>query len=55
MAKEIISVSQNKAGMWTLTVDGSFLGDSRSFGTRDEAVAYAKKITAQWANVEYKF
>jgi hypothetical protein len=52
---EIISVKQNAAGMWVITVDGTFLGDSRPQPTKDAAIAYAKKITAGWPNVEFKF
>jgi hypothetical protein len=52
---DIVSVAQNKSGLWTVTLNGTFLGDARSFPTREQAVEYAKKLTANWIDTECRF
>jgi hypothetical protein len=52
---EIVSVMQTKAGTWMVTVDGCFLGDSSPQPTKEAAVEYARKITANWKNVKLIF
>lgn len=52
---DVISVAQNEAGQWRMTVNGNWLGDTRSQATRDEAIEYAKKTVKGWANVVFDF
>jgi hypothetical protein len=55
MKTETVSVKKNSAGAWMMTIDGCWLGDSRPWNTREQAIAYAKKISANWENVRYDF
>jgi hypothetical protein len=52
--KEIVSVREVKPGIWMVTVDGTILGDARPQPTRQAAVEYAKKLSANWHDIEYR-